>query len=378
MIKMNFDKITDYLNSLEAEGIPSTDSLIYKDHEVVYRHFNGYADSAKLKKMKGNELYLMFSATKLITMTAALQLAQQGKLSLDQPVSDFLPAYKDLKVKQGDQIVPAKNVMLVRHLLSMQSGLDYDLERPGILRVLREKGQQATTKELVNAFVESPLLFEPGEHYEYSLSHDVVGAIIEVASGISLSEYFLQNIFKPLEMKDTFFAKPMNDNERLTTQYTYDDEKHVSTEMEMSCCYQLSESYESGGAGLISSVEDYGRFADMLACGGVSAKGIRILKEETIGLMKTNMLGTTQREEIAKKMGRVGYGYGCGVQILMEPEKCNAKARNGVFGWDGAAGAFVMMDPHSHTAIVYAQHVRGCGYAYSTIHPGLRDLLYTD
>lgn len=375
---MNFEKITNYLNSLEAEGIPSVDCMIYKDHDLIYRHFNGYADTGRTKKIVGNELYLMFSATKLITMTAALQLVEEGKLDLDSPVSDYLPAYKELEVRSNDLVVPAHKELLIRHLLSMQSGLDYNLERSGIKRVLDEKGQKATTQELVNSFVETPLLFEPGEHFEYSLSHDVVGAIIEVVSGMSLGEYFSRNIFEPLEMKNTFFGKPLNDNERLVTQYVYDNENHVSTEMELSCIYQLSESYESGGAGLISCVEDYGKFADALACGGVSAKGIRILKEESIELMRTNMLGTIQREDLAKKMGRVGYGYGCGVQVLLEPERCNAKAPVGIFGWDGAAGACVIMDPDNHISLVYAQHVRNCGYAYATIHPRLRDLLYTE
>lgn len=375
---MNFEKITNYLNSLETEGIPSVDCMIYKDHEMVYRHMNGYADGAKTRRLVGNELYLMFSATKLVTMTAALQLVEKKKLDLDQPVSEYLPAYSDLKVQKDNQVVSSKKPLLVRHLLSMQSGLDYDLTRPGIVRVRNEKGQLAETKDFVNAFIETPLVFEPGEHFEYSLSHDVVGAIIEVVSGMSLSEYFSQLIFRPLEMKDTYFAKPINENERLVTQYMYDNEKHESTEMEMSCCYQLSENYESGGAGLISCVEDYGKFADMLACGGVSAKGIRILEKESIDLMRTNMLGETQREDLANKMGRVGYGYGCGVQMLLEPEQCDAKAPRGVFGWDGAAGALILMDPDNHIALVYAQHVRGCGYAYSTIHPMLRDLLYME
>jgi CubicO group peptidase (beta-lactamase class C family) len=375
---MNFEKITSYLNSLEAEGIPSVDCMIYKNHELVYRHFSGYSDSAKMKKMQGNELYLMFSATKLITMTAALQLVEKGRLDLDQPVSRFLPAYADLKVMEADQVKPAQKELLVRHLLSMQSGLDYDLSRSGIVRVISEKGQKATTQELVNSFIESPLKFEPGEHYEYSLSHDVVGAIIEVVSGMSLKEYFSLNIFGPLEMNDTFFAKPMNEHERLAAQYMYDNDNHVSTEMELSCCYQLTESYESGGAGLISCVEDYGKFADALACGGVSAKGIRILEEETVKLMRTNLLGPVQLEELVNKMGRVGYGYGCGVQVLLAPEECKAKAPSGVFGWDGAAGACVIMDPSNHISLVYAQHVRGCGYAYATIHPMLRDLMYME
>ena len=375
---MNIEKLKKYLNSLEAEGIPSVDCQVYQNHELIFRHFNGYADIDRKRKMEGNELYLMFSATKLITMTAALQLIERNQLDLEQSVSELLPQYTGLKVIRDNQAVPARNILRVRHLLSMQSGLDYDLQRAGILRVLGEKGQQATTQELVNSFIETPLLFEPGEHFEYSLSHDVVGAIIEVVSGRSLGEYFKENIFEPLEMRNTFFAKPMNHNERLVTQYMYDMDKHVSKEMEPSCCYQLSEAYESGGAGLISCVEDFGRFADALACGGVSAKGIRILQGASIELMKTNMLGQTQLEDFVNRMGRVGYGYGCGVQMLMEPELCNAKAPAGIFGWDGAAGACIIMDPMNHISLVYAQHVRGCGYAYSTIHPRLRDLLYTE
>lgn len=375
---MNFDKITEYLNSLEAEGIPSVDCMIYKDHEVIYRHFNGHRDVEKTKGIQGNELYLMFSATKLITMTAILQLMEKGKVDLDKPVSDYLPAYSRLMVQKDGRVEEAQSTLLVRHLLSMQSGLDYDLNRQGIKRVLMDKGQRATTLELVNSFIETPLVFEPGDRFEYSLSHDVVGAIIEVISDMSLGEYFNENIFKPLDMLDTSFAKPMNSNERLVTQYMYDDNKHISSPMEPSCNYQLSEAYESGGAGLMSCVEDYGRFADMVACGGVSSKGIRILKKETIELMRTNMLGKIQREDLEKKMGRVGYGYGCGVQVFMEPERCNSKAPAGIFGWDGAAGACIIMDPMNRTSLVYAQHVRGCGYAYGTIHPILRDLLYME
>jgi CubicO group peptidase (beta-lactamase class C family) len=94
--------------------------------------------------------------------------------------------------------------------------------------------------------------------------------------------------------------------------------------------------------------------------------------------MRTNLLGPVQLEELVNKMGRVGYGYGCGVQILLNQKECNAKAPSGVFGWDGAAGACVIMDPNNHISLVYAQHVRGCGYAYSTIHPMLRDLMYME
>jgi len=374
---MDVNKITEYLDSISVEDIPSIDCIIYKDHEMMYRHFRGYKDQDKTIKMTGDELYLIYSATKPITMTAALQLIEKNKLDPDRPVADYLPAYKNPMVRTEQQVEPARKELLVKHLLSMQSGLDYDLNRAGIMRVLKERGSKATTQELVNAFIETPLNFEPGDHFDYSLSHDVIGAIIEVVSDLSLGEYMLQNIFEPIGMKDTFFAKPFNVNDRLVPQYMYDREKMKSSEMDLSCCFQLSDHYESGGAGLISSAEDYARFADMLACGGMSLNGARILKEESINRMRTNLLGQMQREEFVRKMGRAGFGYGYGVQMLLEPEQCNAKAPLGVFGWDGAAGTYVMADPSNRLSIVYTQHVRSCSYAYATIHPTLRDLLYT-
>ena len=373
---MKLEKITEYLDSLEARGIPSVDCMIYRDHELVYRHMNGTIDEKKEKKIDGSEVYLMFSMTKVQTMTAVLQLVEQGKLSLEDEVGKYLPAYQNLSVKQGDDVVALTKPLKIKHLVSMQSGLDYDLNRPGIVRVLKEKGNAATTQDIVSAFVESPLNFVPGEHFNYSLSHDVVAAVIEVVSGMSFGEYLKKNLWEPLGLKNTYFAKPMNDDvKNLAKQYICNDKGEI-VPMEQSCCYQFTENYESGGAGLISCTEDYAVFADALACGGVSKDGVRILQPETVELMKTNLLGDASREDIVKTMGRAGYGYGCGVQILLEPEKVNSTASAGVFGWDGAAGACITMDTKSKTALVYLQHVRNCGWAYGEIHPTLRDMVF--
>jgi len=373
---MNCEKITQYLDSLEARGIPSVDCMIYRNHEPVYRHMNGTTDEKKEKKINGNEVYLMFSMTKVQTMTAVLQLVEQGKLSLEDEVGKYLPAYRNLTVKQGDMVEVLTTPMKLKHLVSMQSGLDYDLGRPGILRVLKEKGNAATTQDIVNAFVESPLDFVPGEHFNYSLSHDVVAAVIEAVSGMTFGEYLKKNLWDPLGLKNTWFAKPMNDDVKNLAQQFICNEKGEIIPMDQSCCYQFTEHYESGGAGLISCTEDYAVFADALACGGIGKNGVRILKPETVELMKTNLLGETSREEIARNMGRTGYGYGCGVQIVMEPEKMNSTAPAGVFGWDGAAGSCITMDTKSKTSIVYLQHVRNCGWAYGEIHPTLRDMVF--
>ena len=373
---MDFEKITKYLDSLEARGIPSVDCMIYRDHELLYRHMNGTTDAKRERKIEGSEVYLMFSMTKVQTMTAVLQLVEQGKLSLEDEVGRYLPAYQKLTVKNADAVEPLTKPLKIKHLLSMQSGLDYDLQRPGILRVLKEKGQAATTLELVNSFAESPLDFVPGEHFQYSLSHDVVAAVIEAVSGMTFGEYLKKNLWEPLGLKNTFFAKPMNDDVPGLAQQFIQNEMGEIVPMEQSCCYQLSENYESGGAGLISCTEDYAVFADALACGGISREGVRILQPETVELMKTNLLGDTSREEIARNMGRQSYGYGCGVQVLMEPEKIGSKAPAGLFGWDGAAASWISMDTKAKVSAVYIQHVRNCGFAYGEIHLKLRELIF--
>lgn len=374
---MDFEKFTKYLDSLESRGIPSTDCMIYEDHKLLYRHMNGTVDAAGQKKMSGNELYLMFSMTKVQTMTAVMQLVEQGKISLEDPVAKFLPAYGELTVLVNREVQKLEQPLLIKHLLSMQSGLDYDLNRPGILRVLKERGQSASTREIVDAFTESPLKFIPGEHFEYSLSHDVIAAIVEVVAGMRFSEYLKKNVWEPLSMSRTFFAKPMNEGvENLVAQFIWNEPEKPEL-MPPSCNYQLSENYESGGAGLISCTEDYAVFVDTLACGGISAQGVRILRAETIELMKQNLLCPASRRDIEMTMGRRGYGYGCGVQVLMEPQLLGSCAPAGVFGWDGAAGSCIIMDTQSKRSLVYTQHVRNCGTSYAEFHPMLRELLFT-
>ena len=375
MSGLNEEKLTAYLDSLLEQGIPSVDCIVYQDHKQVYRHLKGTVNLEKTRAVALDQRYLMFSMTKVQTMTAVMQLVEQGRLSLEDEVGSFLPAYAGARVRTAEGERPTANPMKIRHLLSMQSGLDYNLERPGILRVLKEKGQAATTRELVDAFVETPLLFEPGTHFQYSLSHDVAAAVLEVVSGMRFGEYLKKNLWEPLGMKDTFFAKPDNRGlERLAQQYILQENEIVP--MEQTCNYQLSECYESGGAGLVSCTEDYAILADTLACGGVTAQGVRILKPETIEVIKQNLLGEDSLKDIATTMGRVGYGYGCGMQVLMHPERIGSSAPAGIFGWDGAAGSCIQMDTVTKTSFVYVMHVRNCGMAYDVIHPTLRDFVF--
>lgn len=374
---MNESKIIEYLDSLESKGIPSVDMMVMQNHELVFRHMNGHVDENRTVPVNSHQRYLMFSMTKVQTMTALMQLVEQGKISLEDEVGKYLPAYRNLKVKREDgTITDAKNPLKIKYLVSMQSGLDYELTRPGILRVLKERGAKATTRELVDSFVDTPLNFEPGTHFNYSLSHDVAAAIIEVVSGMSFSKYLAKNIWTPLNMNNTFFAKPMNDDvDMLGDQFIVNEENKI-VKMDKSCCYQLSESYESGGAGLISCTEDYMKLGDTLACGGTSKNGNRILKPETIDIIKTNLLGEESLNDIATTMGRKAYGYGVGMQIFMFPEIVGSTTHTGIFGWDGAAGSCIQMDTQTKTSFVFTMHVRNCGFAYDVIHPTLRDMVF--
>ena len=372
---MNKKLFDEYLDSLESQGIPSIDVRINKDHEEVYRYLKGYADPVHNVKAGDDTRYLVFSMTKIQTMTALMQLVEAGKISLDDDVAKYLPAYGKLTAKTPDGGVAPCGPMLIKHLVSMQSGLDYNLERPGIVRVLKEYGQKATTRQIVDSFVETPLEFAPGTHFLYSLSHDVIAAVIEVVSGMSFGEYLKANIWEPLGMKNTYFAKPVNNDALMARQYICNEQGNI-VPMGPECCYQLSECYESGGAGLMSTSYDYSLLADALACFGVGKSGKRILSEQSINTIRTNLLGPVSREDIKNSMGRLGYGYGVGMQILLEPELLGSPAKPGVFGWDGAAGAATIMYPEEHLSLVFMIHVRNYGYSYGTIHPKMRDLLF--
>ena len=374
---MDKEKLTQYIDSLiPTYGMPSVDLVVYKDHKEIYRHMCGTSDAERTVPVSADQKYIMFSMTKVMTMTALMQLAEQGKVSLEDELYKFLPAYKNLKVETESGVTDCQTPIKIKHLVSMQSGLDYDLERPGIKRVLSEKGMKATTREIVDSFAESPLKFEPGTRFLYSLSHDVVAAVVEVVSGMKFGDYLKKNIWEPLGIKNTFFAKPFNDDvKNLSRQNMFYDIKDIRP-MEQSCNYQLSEAYESGGAGLISCTEDYARLADALACGGEGMTGVRILKPETVEIIKQNLLGPASLNDLRVNMGRIGYGYGVGMQVFMDPEVAKSPAPAGVFGWDGAAGSAIQMDTASHTSFVFTMHVRNMGIVYFDVHPHIRDLVF--
>jgi len=372
---MNFAPVTDYIENVlrKEKGVPGCDVLICREHETLFRYMSGVSDYEGNTPIRGDEVYYMYSCTKPITCAAAMQLVEQGRLQLDTPVYEYLPAYKNAFLMKDGQKVPTEKPMTVRQLFTMSAGLSYDRSTAPLLALI-EKDPLAGTVEVVNAFIQTPLQFEPGSQFLYSLCHDVLAAVVEVVSGMRFSDYLKKNIFEPLGMNRTGFCLPEEEKPHLAAQYECYQPGKIRP-YTTGTGFQLTENYESGGAGLYSCVEDYSRFADAMANGGIGATGAQILKADTIDLMRTEQLRSyTMNPKFGCAAGP-GYGYGLGVRTLID-KSGGQRSSLGEFGWDGAAGSYVMIDPAEKLSIFFAMHVRGWPNLIGCGHAPLRDLTY--
>ena len=370
---MDFSGLTNYLSNIDFNLIPDCEIAVFKDHECIYK--NSFSKPDYNPEEANKDTYFLFSATKVITCTAALRLVEEGKMQLDDPVSKYLPEFAELFVRNGDDKIPATKILTVRHLFSMQGGFTYNLGYESIQKVINESNGRASTREIVAAIAKMPLEFEPGDDFHYSLCHDILAAIVEIGAGKKFSEYLNEIIFAPLGMKDTTFVATDDMLSRMKQQYMIDPATFTAIPQKSACTYCLSENYESGGAGLISTLEDYIKFVDTLAC-GESKDGYRLLKPETVELMKTNQLNGKGLCTYRVNTHNKGYGYGMGVRTMMDQKIENALSPVGEFGWDGAAGAYCLIDTDNHLSVFYAQHVLGCTYVYTTVHKAIRNLVY--
>lgn len=368
---MNFESLKALLDN--PDGFitgPGRDCIVLINGKEVFRHFAGHKDFDTKDPMKGNELYNLYSCTKVSTCAAALTLVDKGLLKLDDPVSKYIPEFADLKLENGEK---AKNEMKVIHLFTMSGGMDYDIFCDACKNVYAETDGKCPTITTAKALASRPLHFEPGSAFRYSLCHDILAAVVEVCSGMPYYDYFKSVFMEPLLMKDTTFTLCDDQKLRMPRQYTIKDNKIVPTDN--SNCYKLGAEYQSGGAGLISSITDYVKILDMLCHGGVTPDGERILKQETIELMRTPQFNDEWQKTFNNWVGwSKGYKYGLGVYILDKPTDANSIAPKGCFGWDGAAGSFISIDPENKITMFFTQHLLSNeGHRY---HEALRNEIY--
>ena len=224
----------------------------------------------------------------------------------------------------------------------MTAGLSYYLESPEVMRGVKETEGKCPTVKMMDYIAEMPLEFEPGERWNYSLCHDVVAALVEVVSGMRFGEYVKREIFDKLGMSDSTYLLPDEKLDSVCEQYRFDRPLHKYINIGKRVYrYRIGEEYESGGAGCVTTVADYMKFLEGMRCG-------KILKPETIRLMKQNRLSDEQRKTY---WGAAEYGYGLGVRTPL------ASGKRTDYGWGGAAGAFAAVDDVNGITLYYSQHV---------------------
>ena len=326
---MNFHLLEQYLDTLNEEyGIPGLDVIVTKEHEIIFRRMLGYADPDIRKPVSGEDYYQLFSCTKLITMTAMMQLIEQGKASLYDPISRFLPEWENMTVMNDDWKTRglffspklsepshfAKNRIRIIDCMSMMAGLTYDINSEAIEQLLREN-PSANTRDVIAAIARMPLLYEPGTRYQYSLGHDVIGAVIEVISGERFSDYLQHHIFDPLGVTDMTCHLTEEQWKRMSAMYEYQPDTREMKRIQADNNYILSPNYESGGAGLSGTAESYSAIVEALANRGIGRNGARILKEESVMLFTHSV--TTGEALGDFRVGRFQeYGYGA-TQVTM-------------------------------------------------------------
>jgi len=368
---MNFDKVTECLDSFVRDKFaPGVDCIVTKNHKRIYRYFAGKRDIEKNIPIDGTERYLIFSMTKMITCACALRLLEEGKYQLDDPISEYLPEFSEVYYNAEDGTpVLSKTEITVRNLFTMTAGFNYNIQEPIIWDEAKKDG--SNTRTIVGAFSKLMLDFEPGTRFQYSLCHDVLGALIEIWSGKKLRDYVDEYISKPLGMKNTFFCKYYNENVKNLAHIYKVNPYEDFDNRPMWNPYVFSDDYDCGGGGLISTTEDYSLFLDAMANDGIAENGYRVLNKETIDLMRTNQLSGILLDDFEKI--QKGYGYGLGVRTHIDPSRSNSLSPVGEFGWDGAAGGYSMVDTENHIALTYFQHALSWD---RETHRKLRNILY--
>ena len=338
---------TKRLHKYVDEGkLPGTYVKIIKDGKVVYDDKYGFIDIDKKKPIEENSLYRIFSMTKPITAVAIMSLYDQGKLNLDDKVSKYIPEFLDTQVyKELDgkhSFEPQKNPLNIRHLLTHTSGIPYGWETSytdSIYNARQHMRRDWSIEEMTKDIATIPLKFQPGTKYNYGLGIDVAGYIVELVSGKKLNDYFKTVIFDPLKMNDTRFYVPKEKREQLSELYTMDENGELivvsDPNIEKNFAAPAPPKLLLGGAGLISTLNDYETFCRMLLNKG-ELNGKRILSEKAAEIIMTN-----QYPEEMKTNAQMGHGLSGMVNL-----------ETGEYNWGGAAATSFWINPTDKLIVI--------------------------
>lgn len=343
----DLDAIPRALQRWVDEGsIGGAVSLVARRGRLVHWEAIGYRDLGSRTPLERTDIFRICSMTKPVTSVAVMMLVEAGELTLDEPVSRTLPEFEHAQVYDAGEIVAPSRPVTIRDLLRHTSGLTYGLFGDTDVDALYREADvfSGNLENLVSEAAALPLLAHPGTRWNYGVSTDVLGRVVEVVSGRRLDEFFTTRIFEPLGMRDTAFVVPPAEADRLTTAYTLGSDGALR-EDNVSLCgvHDTRPELLLGGAGLVSTAADYLRFAQMLLDEG-ALDGVRLLAPETVREMRTNQL---PEHLIPISIGGAehGYGFGLGFSVLTDAAATPYGDNDGVFRWRGYASTYFWIDP---------------------------------
>ncbi len=350
-LQLSTKKMQEYIDNGKLAGISV---LIHKDGETVYHENFGYANLNEKKPMSDSTIFRVFSMTKPITAVALMTLFDEGKFQLDDKVSKYIPEFKGAMVYNSETKIlePQIEEMTIRHLLTHTSGLTYGWDQKAyvdsLYRATGAGGWDGTIGEKVKILAALPLKYQPGTKWEYGLSIDVAGYLVEVLSGMPLDVYMKTKIFDPLKMNDTGFFVPEDKHSRFSGVNSIKSDSLIEATGEMSEAFKKPVTLFSGGGGLVSTLNDYLSFCKMLLNKG-ELDGVRIITESAATLIMTNQLpdGITYAEN---------KGYGLAGDVNLE---------TGVYGWAGAASTKFWVDPGNKMIVIFGTQLMPSDFSYA-------------
>ena len=337
-------------------------ALVLRDGRPVYERALGWNDKEAGRKMTTDAIFRIASQTKAITSVAVLSLVEEGRVALNNPVSEFIPGFAKtmVAVKNGADVtmVPANRPVTIRDLLTHSAGISYGTDA-SVAALYEAKGlgpaagfgwytadKNEPVCDTMDRLASLPIVAQPGESYVYGYNTDILGCVVERASGMPLDQFIEKRITGPLGMKDTHFFLPADQRQRLVVVYSRDESGTLVRAPEgargQGHYVDGPRKSFSGGAGLLSTARDYARFLEMIRNGG-TLEGTRILAPRTVALMTTNQLGTLH--------STTGLGFGYGFETV-DRYGALGMASVGSFGWGGAYGSRYHVDPEAHLTIV--------------------------
>ena len=360
--------------------------LIQNRRELLYVE-DGYADLEHQLPIQRDTIFRLYSMTKPVTAAAAMLLMERGRLDLCSPVSDFLPGFAAQKVFENGRLTVPKRPVLVKDLLNMTSGLVYDgTDTPtGIasgklfedIAARLDSDSPVTTLQAANALGQIPLNYQPGTWWQYGSSADVLGAVIEVVSGVSFGEFLKKEFFLPLEMHDTDFWVPADKQYRLARVYSRGKDgsltRYTGNRLGIRNDMARPNPFQSGGAGLASTIADYARFAQMLLSGGVH-KDRRILSARTVSYLTGGMLEADAQRGFGEWLGLSGYTYANLMRVLRNPGQALTLGSAVEYGWDGWLGCYFCNCPADDLTILMMMQKTNSGT--ETLTRQLRNLIF--